>query len=193
MAAPMLRRGFLGCPHIFRNFLFGKHLSTDKNSGIDPSKNSDVQNDLTEDPTVLETEKPKLTGFAQAFQKHATILDVTLGEDADETPVLKNEPPKSFATLLRNSTHVHIGNGKNQIVLGKIYHVVDDDLYIDFGGKFHCVCKKPQEDPEKYYRGVQVRLRLHDVELSQHFIGATHDITLLEADATLLGLRERRQ
>lgn len=37
-------------------------------------------------------------------------------------------------------------------------------------------------------RNAVVKLKLLDVELSSRFLGATRDITLLEADAQLVGL-----
>lgn len=37
-------------------------------------------------------------------------------------------------------------------------------------------------------RGAKVKLRLHSLEMSQRFYGSESDVTLLEADASLMGL-----
>lgn len=54
----------------------------------------------------------------------------------------------SFAKLLRTSQFVKLGSFDGNIVRGKIVQRVDDDLYIDFGGKFNAICKRPIENAE---------------------------------------------
>jgi hypothetical protein len=66
------------------------------------------------------------------------LLAVNLNKNTDK--------PKNFAQLFKESKFVQLGNLENKYLIGRIADVVGDDLYIDYGGKFYCVCKRPTKN-----------------------------------------------
>ncbi|KAL3266548.1 hypothetical protein HHI36_010716 [Cryptolaemus montrouzieri] len=130
--------------------------------------------------TVVSNTTEKQSGFAKSYEKFDDLNK--------ETP----QPSVTFENLLRNSRFIDMGDPEKKVVIGKIFHVVGDDLYIDFGWKFHCVCPRPKKNASEYMRGAKVRLAIKELELSSKFLGYEKDLTLLEADCTLLGLVQDR-
>jgi small subunit ribosomal protein S28 len=100
--------------------------------------------------------------------------------------------PMTFAKMFRQSKFVQLGGLKGRLLSGRVVDVVDDDLYVDFGGKFHAVVQRPQtKQRDQYVTGAVVSIRLQSWEMAARFLGASRHISLLEADAQLVGLLRR--
>eukprot|EP00795_Rhopilema_esculentum_P008235 gene8235-14172_t len=60
----------------------------------------------------------------------------------------RNSQEKTFEELLESSPLMKIRRPQGKIVSGKITNVCNDDLYVDFGGKFEVVVKRPPVNTE---------------------------------------------
>ncbi|XP_034316547.1 small ribosomal subunit protein bS1m [Magallana gigas] len=124
-------------------------------------------------------------------------VEITSGSDLSKKKV-------TFEDLFRRSKFCQLGDVSGSILIGRVVDVVSNDLYIDFGGKFNCVCPRPlvtevvvdeetkEEQPvsrfdESYTYGTQVKLQLKEFEMAEKFLGSARHTSLLEADAVLLG------
>ena len=93
---------------------------------------------------------PQIRAIASCLRPTASLLRFSARTVASAPSTSSTLPGKTedsnptFASLMRNCKLTAMGNPVGQVVVGKVYHIVDGDLYIDFGHKFGCICKKPR-------------------------------------------------
>ncbi|CAK9817495.1 28S ribosomal protein S28, mitochondrial [Anthophora plagiata] len=150
-------------------------------AGSVSTRNYHTEETLNENVGERKKSKVNELGDSEKYLKLAGNIDKS--EIASKISKLS-----SFPSMLRYSKFIDLGDPQEKIVIGEIFQTVGDDLYIDFGWKFHCVCPRPKKDSIKYVRGAKVKLRIKDLELSTRFLGASTDLTILEADCTLISL-----
>ncbi len=74
-------------------------------------------------------------------QKAQAVLAAQSGAKA----TAGKQSQKSFEELLRGSALMQLADVNGRHVIGTVFDIVADDLYIDFGMKFHCVVKRPKQ------------------------------------------------
>lgn len=90
---------------------------------------------------IDKSENVRLSPVIKAMEKFEMILkEKAMKSEKTQSNEKKNE---SFHQLLRKSKLMQIGDPDKIVFKGRIVRIIDSDMYIDFGGKFNCVCKKP--------------------------------------------------
>ncbi|XP_062569042.1 small ribosomal subunit protein bS1m-like [Saccostrea cucullata] len=155
--------------------------------------------------SITTTSRLSVAGYKKLLEdRDIELLKKKIGDlEATPAPNLADKNV-TFEALFRRSKFCQLGDISNSIVMGKVIDVVCDDLYIDFGGKFHCVCPRPltteivkneetgkeeiiQRFDDSYTYGTRVKLLLKEFEMADKFLGSARYTSLLEADAVLLG------
>lgn len=97
----------------------------------------------------------------------------------------------SFATQLRHeSGMIATGELRGAVLLGYVMDSYKDQMYVDFGGKFHCVLS-PTKEQSCFVRGAWVVLRLLEHEHVRRFLGSEQGLSLHEANAMLIRLHRK--
>ena len=71
----------------------------------------------------------------RSFSRMNCNASSTVVDDADQ---------ESFEKMFKETQFVKLGRPAGKVVQGKITHIINDDMYVEFGWKFHAVVKIPR-------------------------------------------------
>lgn len=106
-------------------------------------------------------------------------------ESADA--LTKANQGKTFKELFESSKFARMVDPVGREVEGVVMAETAEHLYIDFGFKFHGVVNKPTGNEGLLSKGSRVVVLVNDLEVTEHFQGASRHASLLEADIELRG------
>ena len=124
-------------------------------------------------------------GSRKRYPRHFGLSAPVQNEDSEKGIAPRDE---SFLDIFRRSKFATMLDPVGQVVDAEVLAVVGDNMYVDFGCKFHAVVPVPSTDDgsPSYEKGSKVAVRVLDLEMTDHFVGDHRDTSLLEAQAELV-------
>jgi len=164
----------------------------DENTTNETHDELTLSDDISTEPTTTETDE-ELT----LSEDMSDLLDqmFSLPETTTAPPPIEYLHPDSreyFEQLLDNSPLMQMESFKDEVLIGKISDIVNDDLYIDYGGKFYFVAQRPKKEGDAYQKGTRVLMKLTQYEVTGKFHGEQRALTINESDGFLIGLYRPR-
>ena len=120
----------------------------------------------------------------------AQLCSMTSVKEPEVETSTSTPKKESFTQLLRNSRFVKSIDPVGKKAEGEILAISGDKIYVDFGSKFYAVVDMPKLERERYVEGAKVIVTVKNLEMTDHFLGARKHISLLEAEAELVGLAD---
>ena len=114
----------------------------------DSPVHGDSAETITSTPPVQTSSAEAKTGLEKAMRMFERVEEMSVSDSVQTSKTADDSKSVSFASMLRRSKLVAIGKPEGRVVVGTVIETMNDDLYIDFGGKFHCVCKAPRSNTE---------------------------------------------
>jgi len=140
-----------------RSSTVAKFSSVKENGGSEDSQSnlcSSDSTDISDSAEAIASTSPvqpsssaSKSGLEKALRMFERVEEKSESENVQSSMTV-DDKPVSFASMLRRSKLIGIGKPQGRVVVGTVFEKMNDDLYIDFGGKFHCVCKAPRSNTE---------------------------------------------
>lgn len=135
----------------------------------------------------LQRSRPRGFNQSRAFSIEVAYGQPNLQQHHSNVSQSKTNQGKTFKELFESSKFARMVDPVGREVEGEVIAVTEEHLYIDFGFKFHGVVDKPTGNENLLSKGSRVVVLVNDLEVTEHFQGASKHTSLLEADIELKG------
>ena len=139
--------------------------------------------------TRIRRSRPQCVGLTHLQKYTIDLKDNKIGANGEgNREEATRGQAETFADIFKRSKLANTPDPTGQKVEAEVLAVVEGNMYVDFGCKFHAVVPVPKAGAKSFRKGTRVIVRVLDLEMTNHFIGDHRDLSLLEAEAEFVGV-----